>query len=86
MLYLLPSGGFLMDSPGVWEYGLWKLENPAIAAGFIEFNPFLSDCRFNDCLHSSEPLCGVKAAVENGAILAWRYRSYLRLLEQNIQV
>ena len=85
MLYSLPGGGFLMDSPGVWEYGLWKLDNPAIAAGFVEFHPFLAACRFNNCLHSSEPVCDVKAAVDDGAILAWRYRSYLRLLEQNIQ-
>jgi len=85
ILYSLPDGGFLMDSPGVWEYGLWKLENPSISAGFVEFGPFLAACRFNDCLHSSEPVCGVKAAVESGAIFAWRYRAYLRLLEQNKQ-
>ena len=84
-LYSLPEGGYLMDSPGVWEYGLWKLENINIAAGFVEFGPYLGSCRFNDCLHNSEPGCGVKTALEEGVILDWRYRSYLRLLEQNIQ-
>lgn len=82
-LYTLPDGGFLMDSPGVWEYGLWKLENEQLAHGFIEFRPYLDLCRFNDCRHASEPGCAVKGAVEDGRIAAWRYDSYLRLLEQN---
>lgn len=82
-LYSLPGGGHLMDSPGVWEYGLWKLDDADIAPGFVEFRPFLGHCRFNDCLHASEPSCAVKAAVDQGEIMSWRYDSYLRLLEQN---
>jgi len=82
-LYVLPDGGYLMDSPGVWEYGLWRLEDAEIAAGFVEFLPWLGQCRFNDCLHDSEPACAIKAAVDHGDIRAWRYHSYLRLLEQN---
>lgn len=85
-LYALADGGYLMDSPGVWEYGLWKLDKQVIANGFIEFRPFLGSCRFNDCLHASEPACAIKAALEAGEIKQWRYRSYLRLLEQNDQV
>ncbi len=85
ILYSLAGGGYLMDSPGVWEYGLWKLENSAISAGFIEFGQYAQTCRFNDCRHDSEPGCGVKAALKDGKILAWRYRSYQRLLEQNDQ-
>lgn len=84
-LYSLPEGGWLMDSPGVWEYGLWKLDNREISNGFIEFSPYSENCRFNDCLHASEPGCGVKQALEDGKFLAWRYDSYRRLLEQNIQ-
>ena len=61
------------------------VENINIASGFIEFGPYLGSCRFNDCLHNSEPACEVKIALEKGEILDWRYRSYLRLLEQNIQ-
>jgi ribosome biogenesis GTPase len=85
ILYGLPEGGFLMDSPGVWEYGLWKFENRELSAGFREFTPFENSCRFNDCLHNSEPVCGVKNAVQNGQIIEWRYQSYLRLLKQNIE-
>jgi ribosome biogenesis GTPase len=83
MLYHLPDGGQLIDSPGVWEYGIWKLQNDALAAGFLEFGAVTGPCRFNDCLHASEPGCAVKQAVADGRILDWRYQSYLRLLAQN---
>ena len=83
MLYQLPGGGYLIDSPGVWEYGIWKLDDRDLAPGFIEFKPFLGQCHFNNCLHSTEPGCAIKQAVESGHILKWRYESYLRLLQQN---
>ncbi|HKJ16170.1 MAG TPA: ribosome small subunit-dependent GTPase A [Xanthomonadales bacterium] len=86
MMYQLPQvsgeSGYLVDSPGVWEYGLWQLERAELETGFIEFRPFLGECRFNDCLHDSEPGCAVKAAVESGQISEWRYQSYCRLLHE----
>ena len=83
MLYRFTGGGYLIDSPGVWEYGIWKLDNDELAAGFIEFEPWLGQCRFNNCVHATEPDCAIKQAVADGHILDWRYQSYLRLLEQN---
>jgi len=83
MLYQFTGGGYLIDSPGVWEYGIWKLSNWELEAGFIEFKPWLGQCRFNDCVHASEPDCAIKQAVADGHIQNWRYQSYLRLLEQN---
>ncbi len=83
MLYQFTGGGHIIDSPGVWEYGIWKLDNGELASGYTEFRPHLGQCRFNDCLHSSEPDCAIKAAVSTGQILDWRYQSYLRLLKQN---
>jgi ribosome biogenesis GTPase len=83
MMYQLTDGGYLVDSPGVWEYGLWKLEDHELATGFIEFEPWLGQCRFNNCLHASEPGCAIKQAVADGFIRDWRFQSYLRLLEQN---
>ena len=83
IMYQLTEGGYLVDSPGVWEYGIWKLEDFELAAGFIEFEPWLGQCRFNNCLHVSEPDCAIKQAVEDGLIRNWRFRSYLRLMEQN---
>lgn len=83
MLYHLPDGGSLIDSPGVWEFGLWRLEAAQIAEGFPEFRPWLGACRFNDCRHASEPGCAVKAAVTAGDVAEWRHAAYLRLLAQN---
>jgi ribosome biogenesis GTPase len=83
MMYSLPvQDGRLIDSPGVWEYGLWELSRAELESGFIEFRPFLGDCRFNNCAHDSEPGCAIKAAVEAGAIKSWRHDSYKRLLAQ----
>ena len=84
MLYQLSEGGYLIDSPGVWEYGIWKFEDIELAAGFVEFEPWLGQCRFNNCLHASEPACAIKQAVADGFIREWRFQSYLRLLEQNV--
>jgi ribosome biogenesis GTPase len=83
MLYQFTGGGYLIDSPGVWEYGIWKLENDELAAGFVEFGPWLGQCKFNDCVHATEPDCAIKHAVDAGQIREWRYQSYLRLLKQN---
>ncbi len=83
ILYTLPGGGQLIDSPGVWEYGLWTLDDADIAAGYPEFQPWLGGCRFNNCRHLSEPGCAVKDAVAAGRVSARRYDSYTRLLAQN---
>lgn len=83
IMYQFTGGGFLIDSPGVWEYGIWKLQQAELVAGFIEFAPWLGQCRFNNCVHDSEPCCAVKQAVTDGHIREWRYQSYLRLLQQN---
>ena len=83
MLYQLTGGGHLIDSPGVWEYGIWKLNQEELANGFIEFKTWLGNCRFNNCKHNSEPDCAIKEARDSGQIRDWRYQSYLRLLQQN---
>jgi ribosome biogenesis GTPase len=83
MLYTLPGGGALIDSPGVWEYGLWKMSTTEIAAGFREFDTLSGRCRFNDCRHAGEPGCAVAEAAAAGRIHAWRLESYRRLLAQS---
>ncbi|MDH5444614.1 MAG: small ribosomal subunit biogenesis GTPase RsgA [Gammaproteobacteria bacterium] len=80
-LYHLPEGGDLIDSPGIREFGLWKIEIEQAASGFKEFQPFLGTCRFRDCLHEDEPGCNIRAAVENGEINPLRWDSYRRILE-----
>jgi ribosome biogenesis GTPase len=83
IMYSIPAGGRLIDSPGVWEYGLWQMEALELANGFIDFEPFLGHCKFNDCRHDHEPQCAVREAVESGELLPWRYQAYLRLLSQS---
>jgi ribosome biogenesis GTPase len=83
IMYALPCGGRLVDSPGVWEYGLWELDRHELAAGFREFAEPALHCGFSDCRHAGEPGCAVRAAVEQRTIHDWRYASYLRLLEQS---
>lgn len=82
VMYTLPCGGRLIDSPGVWEYGLWPMSQAELAAGFRDFAAFGGQCRFNDCHHAGEPGCAIRSAIDTGHIREWRYRSYLRLLEQ----
>jgi len=85
VMYRLPCGGRLIDSPGVWEYGLWPMEQRELAAGFIEFEPFEGLCRFNDCQHAGEPGCAVQAAADGNRIHAWRLESYRRLLRETVE-
>lgn len=82
-LYDLPGGGRLIDSPGVWEYGLWRLGEEELAHGFVDLRPWLGRCRFNDCRHLSEPGCAVKQAVGEGRLRDWRYQAYTRMMAQN---
>jgi len=83
IMYSLPGGGRLIDSPGVWEYGLWTLTASELAMGFPEIAPLHQTCRFGDCRHCGEPGCTVQAAVSAGQIQPWRYESYRRLLDQS---
>lgn len=83
IMYSLPSGGKLIDSPGVWEYGLWEMGAAELENGFLEFAPYPAHCKFRNCRHAGEPGCAVADAVSNGQILKWRYESYRRLLTQS---
>jgi len=79
-LYRLPDG-FLIDSPGIGEFGLGAVEPGELAHAFREMREPSLRCRFADCSHRSEPDCAVRAAVESGAIAASRYDSYVRIAE-----
>ena len=75
-----PGGGYVADTPGLRELGLWQVPPNELAWGFPEFEPFLGRCAFNDCRHLEEPRCAVLAAVADGRISAARHDSYRRLL------
>ncbi len=80
-LYHLPSGGNLIDSPGIREFGLWQVSLEQAAEGFVEFRPWLGKCRFRNCLHEDEPGCSIRDAVEQGVISEQRWQSYRRIIE-----
>ena len=74
------EGGYVADTPGIRELGLWQVPPTELASCFPEFRPHLGKCAFNDCTHLHEPRCAVRAAVEAGAISEARYDSYRRLM------
>ena len=81
-LHPLPDGGFVVDTPGLREIGLWGIPADELDRCFREFTPFRDECRFGDCTHRVEPDCAVRAAVTEGAIHAERHDSYVRLREE----
>jgi ribosome biogenesis GTPase / thiamine phosphate phosphatase len=79
-LYRLPDG-FLIDSPGVAEFGLGAITPEELVHGFREMAEPSRHCRFTDCSHLHEPGCAVQSAVQGGGIADSRYASYRRILE-----
>ena len=80
MLYHLTTGGDLIDSPGVRDFGFNKIEREVLAYSFIEFRPHISLCKFNNCSHTVEPNCAIIDAVNNEKISKVRYQNYKQIL------
>ncbi len=81
-LYHLPSGGDLIDSPGVRDFSPIIENRQQILNGFAELRPYTRQCKFNDCTHTHEPGCAVRHAIENGEINPQRLQSYQHMLEE----
>jgi len=81
-LLRLPEGGWLVDTPGVWEYGLWQMPVTELERGFPEFALAAGSCRFRNCTHDHEPGCRIRAAVSDGEIAESRYEAWLSLLSE----
>lgn len=75
------AGGWVADTPGIREFGLWDMAPQDLGGYFVEFRPHVEDCRFPNCTHHHEPGCAVVAAVDDGAVTPERYGSYLAILE-----
>lgn len=71
----------VIDTPGIREFAPYGINKLDLAHYFIDFTPFLNDCKFNTCTHFHEPGCAVVDAVEKDQIDVQRYQSYLNLLE-----
>ncbi|MBQ8338713.1 MAG: ribosome small subunit-dependent GTPase A [Oscillospiraceae bacterium] len=84
-LFPLLNGGYLADTPGFssidFEQNL-EIEKDEVISCFPDFAPFVSDCRFPDCLHIGERECSLKKAVENGEVSPSRYESYVALCKE----
>ena len=73
----MPNGATVIDTPGIREFGLWDVTKDDLRNYYQEFAGH--PCAFSDCTHTHEPDCGVKQAVEAGAIPKPRYESYARI-------
>jgi len=87
LLHPLPSvqgapAGYVVDTPGLREVGMWALDPRGVDDCFPELRPFIPGCRFGDCTHRAEPDCAVRTAVEAGKVSRARYESYLKLREE----
>lgn len=80
--YHLPSGGALIDSPGVREFSLWTMDIASIAQGYCEFRPYIMQCKYRNCLHVDTPHCAVIAALKLGTISKRRYDNFIKLSAQ----
>lgn len=80
-LHRLPQGTTLIDTPGIRSFGLWATSKEELERSFPEFSGI--HCRFRNCSHTTEPECGVLAAVESGQVSHDRYETFLRLREES---
>lgn len=82
-LYPLDGESWIVDSPGMKEFGLAHLSAAAIEHAFVELRALSGQCRFRNCRHDSEPGCAVREAVARGAIRPWRMDLLRRLLAES---
>jgi ribosome biogenesis GTPase / thiamine phosphate phosphatase len=74
---MLPFGdGYVIDTPGVREFGLAGLSQQEIIGYYPDLQPYAAQCRFRDCTHFHEPDCAMRAAAELGQLPLWRYEDY----------
>jgi ribosome biogenesis GTPase len=82
-MHTLPFGGYLIDTPGIRELGVFDIRPEELGHYFREMRALMNECRFNNCRHVNEPGCAVVKAVENGEIEISRYESYLSIFHGN---
>ena len=80
-LILLPGGGMVMDTPGMREIQMWGNETD-LQDSFDDIESLALQCRFNDCLHDTEPGCAIRESIKNGELDISRYQSYLKLRKE----
>ena len=81
-IYHIPSGGDLIDSPGIREFQINELSSKQILNGYREFKSYLGKCRFRNCQHVNEPDCAIRGALDSEVIHPARYQSYTNLISE----
>lgn len=79
-----PFGGFIIDTPGIKEFGLVHLDKSELQNYFPEIFELRSECKFDNCIHVNEPKCAVRDAVDAMEIAPSRYDNYVTFLEEEI--
>lgn len=82
-MHTLPFGGYLIDTPGIRELGIFDIRPEELGHYFVEMRALMNKCRFNNCRHVNEPGCAVIKAVEEDEIAPSRYESYLSIFHGN---
>ena len=82
-MHELKAGGFIIDTPGIREFGLIDFESSEIPRCFPEMDKLLPECQYKNCTHTHEPGCAVKAALETGQVSRLRYNNYLSILNDS---
>lgn len=80
-MFPLSFGGYIIDSPGIKEFGLYDMEKETLAQRFPEMRKLMHECKFSNCTHLHEPQCAIKKAVEQNIIADWRYNDYCNMME-----
>ena len=78
-MFSVPEGGFIIDTPGIKGFGLVALQKETLNHQFPEFFALLMGCKFNNCVHTDEPGCAVRKAVEEGEVSEERYGNYVEM-------
>ena len=81
----LPYGGFVVDTPGLKEFGVWEATTEELEAAFPEIAGRAESCRFTNCTHQHEPDCAIREAVESGKIADGRLKSFQKILEEALE-
>ncbi len=80
-LYPLSNGGFILDTPGIREFGMWNMDFEELKNFFPEIYALSIKCKYPNCLHVNEPGCAVIDAANEGSIPEFRYENYLKIFK-----
>jgi ribosome biogenesis GTPase len=80
-LFMLPTGGLVMDTPGMRELRAWSVDS-GVDAVFEDIKCLAEGCRYRNCSHQSEPGCQVSAAIACGELDAARFANYQKLSKE----